>query len=324
MAESDKTLVDVHEMWPHEAYNFTPWLADHLDLLGDAIGLKLEPLKQEQQIGIFSLDILARETNEDVMVAIENQLEWTDHSHLGQLLTYAAGCDARIAIWVAPDFQYEHAEALHRLNHWAGTNIRFYAVKVEVVRTSDSESLEPRLRRVVYPFGWDKDLTLPQPPPPDPEIEKNRIFFEPLIANLLGSSFTASSRRLWGSFDRLFPSSFDKEMGCAVEQRGESWVYYHLRTWQSIDLCNKLFDALKDEQQQIQSSIDPQAEWHWLRYDSFSFSAIGIRKPGSINDPPDQLEETRAWMLDLLPKFKEVFEPRVQELLEQLRPKPST
>ena len=304
MAESNELQVGVRDMWRHEALNFTPWLADHLELLGEAIGLKLESVKQEQQVGSFSLDILARETDEDVTVAIENQLEWTDHGHLGQLLTYAAGCDAHIGIWVAPDFQYEHAEALHRLNEWAGTNIRFYGVKVEVVRRHDTAPLEPRLRRVVYPGGWDKGLTLPQPPPPDPEIEKNRIFFEPLIANLLGSGFADSSRRLWGSFDRLFPSSFDKEMGCVVEQRGESWVYYHLRTWESIDLCNKLFDALKSEQEEIQSSIDPQADWHWLRYDSFTFSAIGIRKDGSIDAPPETPEETRARMFDLLPKFK--------------------
>ena len=80
MAESNEAQVDLREMWPSEPYDFTPWLADHLEHLGRAVGLRLEPLQQEQQIGSFSLDILARETNENVMVAIENQLEWTDHS----------------------------------------------------------------------------------------------------------------------------------------------------------------------------------------------------------------------------------------------------
>ena len=101
MAESNEEQAHLREMWPNEALDFTPWLFDNLDKLGRAVGLSLEPVQQEQQIGSFSLDILARETNENVMVAIENQLEWTDHSHLGQLLTYAAGCDASIAIWVA-------------------------------------------------------------------------------------------------------------------------------------------------------------------------------------------------------------------------------
>ena len=68
------------------------------------------------------------------VVAIENQLEETDHSHLGQLLTYATGCGAHIAIWVAPEFGYEHAEALHRLNEWTSERIRFYGVKIEVIK----------------------------------------------------------------------------------------------------------------------------------------------------------------------------------------------
>ena len=172
-------------MWPNEASDFTPWLAKHLELLGrdrrsEASRLEL----QEQQIGSFSLDILACETNTGVTVAIENQLEWTDHSHLGQLLTYAAGCDASIAIWVAADFQYEHAEALHKLNNWAGSNIRFYGVKVQVVRSASGDALEPRLLSIVYPGGWDKEKTLPTPPPVNPEIPRYRDFFLPVPARL--------------------------------------------------------------------------------------------------------------------------------------------
>ena len=121
-----------------------------------------------------------------MLVAIENQLEWTDHGHLGQLLTYAAGCDARIAIWVADEFQYEHAAALHWLNQWAGMNVRFYGVKVDLVRRTDKDSVEPKLSRVIYPGGWDKDNTLSQPPPPNPELQKHRDFFDRLVANLQG------------------------------------------------------------------------------------------------------------------------------------------
>ena len=114
--------------------NFTPWLAKNLDLLGETLGMKLELVQTEALIGPFSLDILAREAARGVIVAIENQLEETDLTHLGQLLTYATGCGAHIAIWVAPYFGYEHAQALHRLNEWSSERIRFYGVKVEVLR----------------------------------------------------------------------------------------------------------------------------------------------------------------------------------------------
>ena len=78
------------------------------------------------------MDSLAKDTDTGDLVAIENQLEWTDFNHLGQLLTYATGCDARAAIWVAPDFRYELAQALHRLNDWTTNGISFYGVKVQV------------------------------------------------------------------------------------------------------------------------------------------------------------------------------------------------
>ncbi len=311
---------NLRDKWPNEAWDFTPWLAENLDRLGEATGLELKPERQEQQVGSFSLDILAWEVNEKVFVAIENQLEWTDHGHLGQLLTYAAGCDARIAIWVAAEFQYEHAEALHRLNEWAGTSIRFYGVKVDVV-VDNAGDLHPTLQKVVYPGGWDKKLTLSQPPRPDPEIEKHRRFFEPLTTKVLESGFADSRHQVWDHKNQFFPSGFDRDIGYTVSLEGGNvpWVYFLIRTWNDIDLSNRLFDALKAEQQQIESSVNGQGEWGWDRYDPYSFATIGIRKSGPIDGSPKQLEAIRAWMLDLLPKFKDAFEERAAELLAQLR-----
>ena len=322
MAESNEAQVDLREKWPSEPFDFTPWLAENLEHLGRAVGLSLEPVQQEQQIGSFSLDILARETNEEVTVAIENQLEWTDHSHLGQLLTYAAGCDARIAIWVAADFQYEHAEALHKLNQWAGSNIRFYGVKVEVFRSAATNSLKPVLRRIVSPDGWDKKLTLPTPPSENPEIPRYRDFFLPVISQLQQvHPGIGASRRAFDYRDRLFPSSFHEEIGYVASFEGEyAWVYLYIRTSDDTDLSNRLFDRLAEDRELITSSIDANAEWAWNRYEKRSFSTIGIRRRGSIYDPPEQLEETKVWMLDFLPKLKGAFEPRLERLLAELRP----
>ena len=101
--------LDVRNRWPNEATDFTPWVAENLDMLSDALRVKLELVRMEAPVGPFFCDILAREVGSGEKVAIENQLEWSDHSHLTQLLTYAAGLDARIAVWVAPEFRYEHA-----------------------------------------------------------------------------------------------------------------------------------------------------------------------------------------------------------------------
>ena len=189
--------VDVHSMWPHEAYDFTPWLAERLDLLGEELGLTLEEVGQEVAVGPYFLDILAKAPGEDggdALVAIENQLEWSDLLHLGQLLTYATGLDARVAVWVAPEFRRQLAEALHRLNEWTRDEIGCYGVRVEVVRRDGSAELEPRLRKVVWPGGWDEDSTVPD----GAQSEEGRLyddFFKPLIAELVRTGFAAGTRQ---------------------------------------------------------------------------------------------------------------------------------
>ena len=146
--------VDVKEVWPSEPQNFTPWLAKNLPLLEAALKLDLRVLQQEAPVGPFFLDILATDEG-GVMVVIENQLESTDHRHLGQLLTYAAGYDARTLIWITPNFRDEHRAALDWLNRWTSNEIKVYGVEVRVVRIGDSLRA-PEFIPVVFPNEWFK------------------------------------------------------------------------------------------------------------------------------------------------------------------------
>ena len=145
--------LDIREIWESEATDFTPWLAENLDILGEELGLDLELVETEKAMGSFYLDILAKDRSDGTRVAIENQLEWTDHSHLGQLLTYAAKCDARAAIWIASEFRYEHRETIDLLNQWTGNKIQFYGVEVKVIKIGDSPPA-PDFRAVAVPDGW--------------------------------------------------------------------------------------------------------------------------------------------------------------------------
>ena len=314
--EAEFEQMEVRDKWKDEARDFTPWLAENLDLLGRTIGMELKPVQEEQQVGPFSLDIMAREADEGVIIAIENQLEWTDTGHLGQLLTYAAGCGAHIAIWVAPDFRYEHAQALHRLNEWTGERIRFYGVKVEVVkRVGDDSHSEPRFRKVVYPGGWNENLTQRSGETESPEARKHREFFQPLIDDMWRASFAEKANQYFNHTGRLFPSQFDKETGYAVSfWKNGAWVSLHVRTWDSIERNNRIFDELQAAKSEIEESLGCELVWH--RFKPYSFFTVSIRKDGSIDDSPEKLEETRAWMLDLLPKFKKVFNPLLKELTQ--------
>ena len=156
-------------------------------MLSESIGVELKNGHVETQVGAFSCDILASEASTGVKVAIENQLEWSDHCHLGQLLTYAAGLGAGIAVWVTAAFRYEHAEALHRLNQWTHTGIRFYGVKVTLQETGDAPPVT-RLQPVVTPSSWNTDITQPKGAM-SPLKQQYDDFVQPLINELNRAGF---------------------------------------------------------------------------------------------------------------------------------------
>ncbi|MEO7643004.1 MAG: DUF4268 domain-containing protein, partial [Ramlibacter sp.] len=148
--------VPLREAWKHEAGDFTPWLAeeDNLNTLREALGLAdLELVAIEHWVGEFKLDILCTDGTDQVI--IENQLEKTNHSHLGQILTYAAGIDAKKVIWVAEKFRPEHVAALEFLNQHTIEDLSFFAVEVEVWRIDDS-ALAPKFEVVARPNEWTK------------------------------------------------------------------------------------------------------------------------------------------------------------------------
>lgn len=151
------TKVELRQAWAHEAHDFTPWLAqpENLALLGEAIGIELECESQEKPVGPFSADILCKDTANDTWVLIENQLERTDHTHLGQLLTYAAGLQAVTIVWIAGRFTEEHRAALDWLNEHTDEGLNFFGLELELWRIGDSP-LAPKFNIVCQPNNWAK------------------------------------------------------------------------------------------------------------------------------------------------------------------------
>jgi len=128
--------IGLREVWLDEAADFTPWLArpENLRLLGETIGIVLECEAQEKEVGPFRADILCKDTTTGSWVLIENQLERTNHTHLGQLLTYAAGLDAVTIVWITQRFTEEHRAALDWLNEKTEEGINFCKPKSVAVR----------------------------------------------------------------------------------------------------------------------------------------------------------------------------------------------
>lgn len=149
--------VEVREVWKHEAHDFTPWLLEHADVLGDALGLEIELENAEHPVGGFSLDLIGRDLGTGARIIVENQLEGTDHVHLGQVVTYAAGTDAAVVVWVATEFREEHRQAIDWLNEHTDDGIQLFGVQLGVVRIGDSPRA-PLLEVVAQPNDWQRTV----------------------------------------------------------------------------------------------------------------------------------------------------------------------
>ncbi len=168
--------VELRDIWLSEASDFTPWLArkENLDILGDTLGIDLELEAQERPVGPFRADILCKDIGTDRWVLIENQLERTDHSHLGQLLTYASGLEAVTIVWIAARFTEEHRSTLDWLNRISDESFRFFGLEVELWRIGESPAA-PKFNIVSKPNDWSQSVAQAARAIDDTQLSETRI-----------------------------------------------------------------------------------------------------------------------------------------------------
>ena len=191
LATIDK--VDLREVWPNEAADFTPWLAENIAELGGALGMDLAVQAREAPVGTNRLDLLASDGSGRTVV-IENQLGITDHNHLGQLLTYMAGFDANVIVWIARNFRDEHAEALSLLNRRTGEDTEFFGIEVELW-SIDKSRPAVNFKLVTAPNEWGKQTTSNPPAGTSERSERYRDFFQGLIDTLREEHHFTNARK---------------------------------------------------------------------------------------------------------------------------------
>ena len=304
---------DLREAWPHEANDFTPWLAEHISELGEALELELELQDQEAPVGSFSLDLLARESVANNTVIIENQLELTDHDHLGKLLTYAGGYDANVVVWVAKNFKDEHREAIDWLNRHTNEDAKFFGVAVELWKIGDSLPA-PHFNVVAAPNEWQRETK--RNAQDAKKSERNlryQAFFQKLADALRGRGLTNARKALavgWFSFSAGHGGrvQYGAAFGGGNTTRVEFYICHTDQEW------NKdLFDRLEEQKEAIETELSESLVWQ--RLDHRTASRISVQRQGSIDDEEEEtLDEIRNWMVEKLLAFKDVFGPRLDGL----------
>ena len=153
-------LHDLRKVWPHEEYDFATWIAQEepLKILSDTLGLNIVEPQTEYSIGAFRLDILATEEDSESKVIIENQLESTNHDHLGKIITYASGVNAKYIIWIVKYAREEHVQALEWLNENTAEELYFFLVEIKLYRIGKSLPA-PKFEVVVQPNNWLRLVT---------------------------------------------------------------------------------------------------------------------------------------------------------------------
>ena len=278
--------------------------------------MDLEVEAQEAPVGGYSLDILARDTGSSNSVIIENQLEVTNHTHLGQLLTYMAGFNANVIVWIARGFRDEHREALDLLNHRTGEDTQFFGIEVELWKIDDSRPAV-NFKLVVTPNEWRKQTVGSVRGAGSSSARRNgelyRGFFQKLIDTLREDhSFTNRSKgqpQNWHYFSA--GHSQRVQYGADFPSGGKARVFVYIDN-EDRDWNKRLFDRLHELKDAIEADLGEALEWE--RLDERRASRIAVVRQGAIDNDEETLEEIREWMVGRLLKFKKVFGPRLDEL----------
>ncbi len=303
--------VDIRSIWKNESSDFTPWLArqENINRIGDAIGMDLTVVEDERPVGPFKADIFCKDENSDSFVVIENQLEISDHKHLGQLLTYATGLNATSIVWIASEFEDEHRASLDWLNEHTGPEINFFGVKLHVYKINESPDA-PHFEVISQPNDWTKNTNnAGYKRYGNGRLTENRKLqqdFWTSLNNQLAKNKSFLSRRkpiahAWHSFST---GSSEAALEAVLKTRKEEI------TAQIIIRSNKsLYKSLEDDKEKIESEFGEALDWRPMPNNSSS--RIGIHKTNFDLENEEQWNDYVSWLIVKLEKLYEVFSKRL-------------
>lgn len=299
-------IKDLRSVWKHEATDFTTWLSDeeNLNILGEEIGIDIELLSTEAKTGSFSTDILAVEANTNNKIIIENQLEATDHDHLGKIITYASGHDAKTIIWIVKEAREEHRQAIDWLNEHTDEEINIFLCKIELWKIGDSE-IAPKFQIVSSPNNWSKTVKRSL----DNEMSATAMLqydYWTKVKDEIDKNYHMFNSRKpiaqhW--YDIAIGSSLANISLHVIARRNEIKVVL----W--IPDSKELFDYLYNIKDEIESQLGYKLDW--ISSENNKSSSIVIVKHADVHDE-SKWDENIKWHLTKASEFYEAFSERVK------------
>jgi len=294
--------VELREAWKHEANDFTKWLAqeENLRLLGDEIGFDIKLIQTEANVGSFNVDILAEEENTGHKIIIENQLEITNHDHLGKLVTYASGFDAKIIVWLVKDVREEHRQAIDWLNEHTDEGIEFYLAKIELWQIGESP-YAPKFEIISKPNDWTKTVRNSADTGNLTDTKIKQMEFWSLLKdyakrNNFKVKLQKEQPQHWLN---VSIGSSQAHVSLSVNSREN---VFGVEIYVSDD--KELYKHIEEHKAEIEKELGEKAEW--MELPERKASRIKVSKPGNF-DQTDKWEECFEWLLQEVEKFQKVF-----------------
>lgn len=303
--------IPLRQIWPHEEYNFSEWLSqsENISLLSDELGIEINVIEKEAYVGNFNLDLLAEEGNTNRKIIIENQMEMTNHDHLGKIITYASGYNANYIVWIFKDIREEHRHAIDWLNDHSDEETYFFGVKIELWQIGSSP-VAPKFQVICKPNNWgktikntsiNKDLT-------DTKLlqleywEKFKGYGENKNSKL---RFRSPSPQHW--YDMSIGSSLC-HLAFTVNS-SKKVIGVELYIDDNKDFFHYIYQFKNEIEQRIGQSLD------WQEIERKKASRIKLQLEADFNEK-ESWEYQFAWLVEYGEKFQKAFSPIIKKFRE--------
>lgn len=295
--------VDIRKVWPHEQYDFSKWLAteENIRELGDALNLSLTDVETEKFVGNYRCDILCKDEITGKMVLIENQLEPTNHDHLGKIITYASGLDAAVVVWIVASARDEHASAIEWLNKHTDDEISFFLMEVHAYKIGDSDPA-PQFKIIEQPNDFVKIVKAVSKNTDMNESQKNRLEFWTQFNEVVDSKGKPFNKRK-ATTDHLYNVAIgSSDASISIDLVNKE---HKIRVSLWISDNKDIFDALLQKKDEIEEALGFALEWNRLDNKKASYICTYIK--GLDFKKQDNYPMLMEQIIDLVLKMRNVF-----------------